>query len=165
LNLSDAQGTLSYSWSFSAEDIIDTSKDLNLGIVVSAVSNEISGKVGTNNKALSITFEQQGDSPVNASIKVYVGNKFNNADVLCLYNYNSVTKTFTLKQNGVIVKDGYSEIKIDSTSSFVFTSAEIETSTPTDNPTTSDKFNIALLFLLLLVSTMVITDKRNFLNN
>ncbi|MFT4143826.1 MAG: family 43 glycosylhydrolase [Mobilitalea sp.] len=133
ISVNNDQGRELYSWSFSGNDLANSNqevKDVNLSLsVIKATDHEeINGllkKESTQSlqNSLVVRFNNEGILPAQASVRIYVGNLFQNTDrSVYLYHYNQVTgrlETLPYSSNYQVNSEGYITINLLHCSDYV----------------------------------------------
>lgn len=133
----DGSGSTLYSWSFNGKDVKDVSKDVDLAIKVDAENDAISTLVG-DEKALLLSFAHKGELPVNMAVRVFVGDRFADGQILWYYTYNSETSSLELVSSELTVENGFIELSLTSCSDLVFSAKEVKDPEPGESSTPSN---------------------------
>lgn len=136
-NIVDGSGSTLYSWSFNGKDVKDVSKDVDLAIEVDAENDAISTLVG-DEKALLLSFAHKGELPVNMAVRVFVGDRFADGQILWYYTYNSETSSLELVSSELTVENGFIELSLTSCSDLVFSAKEVKDPEPGESSTPSN---------------------------
>lgn len=110
LNYYDENRKLIYSWIINGKEIKD-SKEFSTSISFTTENEKEIYKLSNYADGIYVNFKHTGDLPTGIKIKLYVGDKFENGDVLNLYQYNNFNKTLELVKNNLKVTDEYIEIE------------------------------------------------------
>lgn len=152
---------LLYSWTFEGRLLGEASNDANLNL---NIYKNISKKIkyaSKNIDGLMLSFDHEGALPGEASVKIYVGDKFKNGEELMLYFCNDDKQSFEFISSGIIVKDGYATIKINHCSNYVLTANEIKVDNDSNLPQTGNgKFSYMPIVALGLIFAGVIIFKK-----
>lgn len=120
LNYYNNDKILMYSW------IIDGSKLKNTHELLTTISSESSNKKNIliqSNYAdgLFLELKQGNNLPNGTKIKIYVGDKYSDNDLVNIYSYNKTTDKLSLVKNKVKVENGYVEFEIADESDYFIT--------------------------------------------
>ncbi len=125
IDIKERDGSLYYSWSFDKKKVGETI-DLNFELdFVSEKQSEIDAIANENNDKTYLSFTHHGNLPSRATINVYVGNRYKEGEKLYLYYYNEERDVIEYVDNGLKVKNGYVEFKIDHCSEYFLTAAVV----------------------------------------
>lgn len=157
LNYYDENKNALYSWIIDGEKIEDINEFSTSIAFTSENSNEIY-KLANYADGIYVDFEHDGDLPKGTKVKLYVGKKIENGNVVNLYYYNKDRNILELIKEDLIVKDGYIEFEIEHCSKYFVTMSTINNA---DNKTTSkpivEKTISKKAFLIyVIVSTTII---------
>ncbi len=164
-NVIDYERNLTYSWSFSKENIdIPLSEslemDINLRLNIDAITNNtniINEKV--NDNKLIVTFDYHGNLPTKAKVLVDVQKKFKNGEHLYLYYYNPELDQIEFIDKDIVVKDGYVEFEIDHCSDYFLTGAVVNEAV--NNPKSINYVIIGLgIIVFILIAITLIQSKK-----
>ena len=115
---------IKYTWTVKGKNIEELSDFDTLVIFESKNENKI--KSLTNYaESIYLDYNHNGVLPKNTKFKVYVGNTYEEYDLLNLYYYDQTNNKLTLKQSGLMVKNGYVEYEIEHCSEYILTQANI----------------------------------------
>ncbi|MCK9322020.1 MAG: hypothetical protein M0P32_08470, partial [Bacteroidales bacterium] len=78
------------------------------------------------------SFAASGELPINATVKYYVGDKYENGTKLTLFFYNETTKQLEEKAKDLVVTDGWVTLSLTHCSSYVL-AEPAPASTPEDS--------------------------------
>ena len=120
----DDNKKLLYSWIIDGEKIKDSKEFLTTISYTSEYIKEIS-KLSNYADGLYINFKHTGVLPEGIRIKLYVGDKFKNGNIVNIYNYNENKKTLDLFRDKVIVNDEYIEFDIERPSNYFVTMSNV----------------------------------------
>lgn len=164
-NVIDYERNLTYSWSFSKENIDiplaeSLEMDINLRLNIDAITNNtniINEKV--NDNKLIVTFDYHGSLPTKAKVLVDVQNKFKNGEHLYLYYYNPELDQIEFIDKDIVVKDGYVEFEIDHCSDYFLTGAVVNEAV--NNPKSINYVIIGLgIIVFILIAITLIQSKK-----
>lgn len=140
----------SYSWTFNKNKIKDNLV-LNFNIKYnSSKEKEIKNIVGDTKNNLYLEFSQQGVLPTTATIKMYVGNYYQDNEKLYLYYYNEDNDKVEFISKNLIVDKGYVTFTINHCSNYFLTTTIVNNAI--NNP---KSINTIIMFLILVVISLV----------
>lgn len=159
VNIKEKDGSLYYSWSFKKEKIKDNTIDLNFEISFnSPKEKEIDSKSEKNKDKMYLSFTHHGLLPSEATINVYVGNKYKEGEKLYLYYYNESTNEIEYVDKALKVKKGYVTFSIEHCSEYFLTGAVVNNAK--GNPKTLNHIIVVLgLFIFGLACIMLFSKK------
>lgn len=124
IDIIEKDGDLYYSWSFD-KDKIGSEIDLNFELNFESPKKQEIDALAENPDKTYLSFTHHGNLPSEATINVYVGNKYSNGEKLYLYYYNEEKNTIEYVDKGLEVKDGYVTFKINHCSDYFLTGAVV----------------------------------------
>ena len=159
ISIKEKDGKLSYSWTFNKKDIKDNKIDLNFEIkYVSPNKKIIDSLAQENHDKFYISFTHHGDIPSEASVNVFVGDKYKNNEKLYLYYYNSKSKDIEYIDKDLKVNNGYVSFKIRHCSDYFLTGAVVNNAK--GNPKTINTIVVVLAsFIFVLLCVMLFSKK------
>ena len=116
----DDEGQVQYSWTFEG-DYKSEAGTFKAGISEVTPEGDLSGAItstGAENP-LVLNFAASGELPINATVKYYVGDKYENGTKLTLFFYNETTKQLEEKAKDLVVTDGWVTLSLTHCSSYV----------------------------------------------
>jgi hypothetical protein len=116
-------GALLYSWSFDGSQILTTS-DVKSGIIFGSMDITNIDKITNFARRVDLSFFHSGALPQGTQVTVYVGDEFDDNEVLKFYYFNKETQQMELIINNVIVADGYVTFPMEHSSDYILTKAE-----------------------------------------
>ena len=128
----DYERNLTYTWSFPKTEKYQNNVADNLNIDITlrlsldadtSVTRHINEKVEENK--LIVTFDHHGILPETATVRINVGNRFEDGDKLWLYYYNPEKDQIEYIDHKLKVKDGFVEFQIDHCSDYFLTGAVV----------------------------------------
>ncbi|MEG1495332.1 MAG: hypothetical protein RR047_00975 [Bacilli bacterium] len=159
ITLNKKESDIAYSWTFDRNKVGPV---LNLNFELSLDSpkkDEIDSKSAANKDKTYVSFKHHGSLPSEATIKIYVGNRYQNGQKLYLYYYNENKKQIEYIDNAILVKNGIVEFKIDHCSEYFLTGAIVNDAA--NNPKSMNIIIIALVgIIVLLVGATVFSTKK-----
>ena len=152
LNCYNNDKILMYSW------IIDGSKLKETNELLTTISDDSSNKKNIlvqSNYAdgIFIELKQNKNLPSGTKLKIYVGDKYGDNDLVNIYSYNKTTDKLNLVKSKVKVENGYVEFEVSSASDYFITMTTVnnaETSSINIFMIISIVEFILLIFLLAL---------------
>ena len=144
---------LMYSWIIDGKKLKDTNEFLT------TISNESENKkdiLRLSNYAdgLYFSMRHKGNLPTGTKIKLYVGDKFDNNDVVNVYSYIKNSDKLDLTKSKIKVKGGYIEFDTWEASDFLVTMSTVPNSS--EVVITSEKSSSILLPLLIFIIVLLI---------
>ena len=172
LNVYNSNKNLLYSW------IIDGSKITNTNDLLTTITNDSVNKkerLKLSNYADGVLLElkQKDNLPNNTKIKIFVGDKYGNNDVVNIYGYIKNNSELKLLKNNVKVDKGYIEFEVEDATDYFITMSTISNSdevvtTPTTEETSSSNpklkiiiGTLSLLVAILLILLIILFTKNN----
>lgn len=153
----DENKLLLYSWLINSKKI-KNSNEFNTNVNITENSDKID-KLTNYANGLYISFEHKGDLPEGTKVKLFVGNKYKNGDLLNFYYYNEKDNKLELIKKDITVKEGYVEIDMNHCSNYYLTKADF-------NKKNSNPFiAISIVELGLIISMTVFYIIKNKKDN
>ncbi len=161
----DYERDLTYTWDFIKDKsksvkeniLMDVNLRLNIDTINSEDTKEIDKRVNQNK--LIVSFDHHGSLPLNAKVKINVGDKFKNNEDLYLYYYNPESKQIEFIENNIIVRDGYATFTIDHCSDYFLTAAVVNDAV--NNPKNLNYIIIGLgAVVVILIAVTLIQSKK-----
>ncbi len=124
INIKEKDGNLYYSWSFDKDKVgaeIDLNFELNF---VSEKKTKIDA-IADNDDKTYLSFTHHGNLPSEATMNVYVGDKYSEGEKLYLYYYNEEKDIVEYVEHDLKVKDGYVTFRINHCSDYFLTAAVV----------------------------------------
>lgn len=128
-NYYDENKKLIYSWTVNGKEIKDTNQ-ITTSILFNTDKEKDIYKVSNYADGMYINFKHSGELPKGTKIKLYVGDKFENKNIVNVYYYNSKEQKLEYIENNLEVKEGYIEFSIEHCSDYFVTMANIENAIP-----------------------------------
>lgn len=164
---------LLYSWT------INGSKLKNVKDLLTTITNETSNKkdiLRLSNYAdgLFVQLKQTSDIPNESEIKLFVGTKYENGDVVSVYSYQKEDDKLELVKQDIKVEDGYIKFNLKEANDYFVTMSSISNceNSVTKNNTSSPIYIVLIIILSLVVVGLTIffnkknkKDKNSILNN
>ena len=151
LNYYDENKKLIYSWIINGKEIKD-SKEFTTTITFTTENVKEIYKLSNYADGVYINFGHSGDLLTGTKIKLYVGDKFENENIVKIYHYNDTRKSLDLIKDNLKVSDGYIEFEIDHCSEYFVTMSTIEN-------ISKEEINIFMIFaiieLVVIISLVV----------
>jgi hypothetical protein len=144
LNYYDQNKKLIYSWTIDGSKLTDF-KEIDTLILFNSNNQQEISKLSNYAEGLNINFKHNGSLPANTKIKLYVGDKFKNNDLVNVYYFNNISKKLELISKELKVTDLYIEFNINHASEYFVTMSNINNV----KVNTSSKLNIALILLII----------------
>lgn len=148
-NYFDDNKKLIYSWTIDGENIKDTDKFLTSISYISEYVKEISS-LSNYADGLHINFKHNGKLPENTKIKLYVGDKYNDGNLLNLYHFDKKENILEFVKDNLKVKDGYIEFDIEHCSEYFVTLSNIV------KPTSSNSILTTVFIIISIIEFIAI---------
>ena len=118
---------IKYIWSISGKNI---KEEFDFDTLVKFESENADKINELMNYAQSIylNYSHSGNLPKNTKFKVYVGNEYNENDLLNLYYFDEKSNKMILEQENLVVKNGFVEYEIEYCSEYILTQSKIKNS-------------------------------------
>lgn len=118
---------IKYIWSISGKNI---KEEFDFDTLVKFESENADKINELMNYAQSIylNYSHSGNLPKNTKFKVYVGNEYNENDLLNLYYFDEKSNKMILEQENLVVKNGFVEYGIEHCSEYILTQSKIKNS-------------------------------------
>lgn len=147
-----------YSWSFDKEKLGEY-VTLNFKIDFTSKNEEKIEKIVGDIDKTFVSFEHHGDLPSDATIKVYVGNKYKDGKRLYLYYYNEEKNKIEYLGDNIKVKNGYAEFKIKHCSEYFLTGAIAND--VVDNPKNMNYIIVGMVVVIfVLIGATIFSTRR-----
>lgn len=146
LNYYDENKKLIYSYVLDGTKI----KDVNEFVTsVSYTSENVKDILKLSNYAdgLYISLGQNGNLPKNTKIKLYVGDKYIDGDIVNVYYYDNGNNKLDFVKDNLTVKDGYVEFEVEKGSDYLITMSNI---------TSVNKKEINIFMIISIIELIVI---------
>lgn len=150
--VTNEEGDILYSISLNGKDIKFETLNLNFGITFKSSNKTKIEEIVKNAKVLYLNFDSKDKIPGNLTVKLFVGDKFKNKDVLYLYTYNEKSNKLEKVQNKLNVKNGYIEFKIEKLNEYVLSNNDFDAK----EEVKKEKNNL-LIYILPVCGLLIIT--------
>jgi len=150
---------LLYSWIIDGAKLTDF-EQLNLKVLFESKYEDDISKLSNNANGIYISFTESGILPSGISLRIFVGNKFNNNEFLNVYYYDKNTSKLELLNNNLDVKDGYIEFSVKELSDRFITNKKIENNGKKDIPLYGFIF-IGILMILVAIIIFILVYKKS----
>lgn len=146
---------IDYIWYINAQSI-ENGFEFDTLVKFETNNMENIDKLTNNAKTKYLSFNYSGKLPAGSEFKVYVGDKFNDNEVLKLYYYDESNNTIKLESENIRVTGGYVRFGISHCSDYILIN-DIESSN------NNILFIIigAVVLIIALASYLIISKKRN----
>ena len=173
-NYYDENKKILYSWSIDGNKIRE-SEEFITTINYNKEKVEEIYELSNFADGLYVNFKHNGKLPSGTKIKLYVGDKFKNDDIVSVHRYNEQDNKLEFIKDNLNVSEGYIEFDIDHCSDYFVTMSNIGSVNGNDNDNVSSSSNILLIILIVailiiigLITFIVIKfktiDKNNLVN-
>lgn len=99
-----------------------------------------------------LDFKDKGKLPKGTLIRVFVGDRYSNDDLVNIYNYKESTKELSSIKKDIIVKDGYIEFEVEECSEYFVTQSNITAV----KETKSNQINIFLIISIIELIILIV---------
>jgi hypothetical protein len=169
LNYFDENKKLIYSWIINGEFIKETA-ELNTSISYTAENTKEIYELSNYADGLYVSFKHNGNLPKPIKVKIYVGNRFENRDIVKVYNFNNKEKSLELIKDNLKVAEGYIEFEVESYEELFITKANISNATIklNDNESSFTKLFIITTIISVIINIILfifISQKLKAKNN
>jgi len=153
----DSTKKLVYSWTLDGKKITNATMFLTTVLYTSEYDDEIE-KLSNYADGLIIDFKHNGALPIGTKIRLYVGDKFENDDIVKVYHYDSAKKAMEFILGDLKVSEGYIEFAIEHCSQYFVTMANLGVTAPIKEkePTSSTDMIMIIaiveFFLIVILS-------------
>ncbi|MEA4911290.1 MAG: cadherin-like beta sandwich domain-containing protein [Oscillospiraceae bacterium] len=117
----DTSGKLLYSWSFAGADIGAAAADFNTTVNFSSLHKDQIDKLTNDKGCIYLDFSHSGALPAQSTVKIYVGDKYQDGSSAYVYYYNADTEKLELFAEDLTVSGGYVSFSMDHCSEYVIT--------------------------------------------
>lgn len=145
----DENDKLIYSWIIDGKKI-EKVYEVNTTINLSGNKAKDIKKLSNYADGIFLDFKHNGILVNGTSIKLYVGDKFEDGNLVSVYYYNEKNNTLDLKIESIKVKKGYIEFDIDHCSNYFVTMSNLK-----DNKS-NNVFAIIIIIELIIVITIMV---------
>lgn len=162
--------TIKYSWIIDGAQLNNTN-DLLLNITNDTENRKEILKLSNYADGIFASLKQINNLPQGTKIKLFVGDKYQDNDLINIYSFAQNKDKLDLIENQITVKDGYIEFKVIDSSDYFITMSTIPSSDKVvkEAPTTEKSSSsilyiiIGILYLLLmsLIIGLIIKNKKN----
>ncbi|MDP3306405.1 MAG: cadherin-like beta sandwich domain-containing protein [Erysipelotrichaceae bacterium] len=115
-------GELMYSWSFDGNQMV-TTQMVKSGVIFGAMDILNIDIITNFARRVDLSFLHSGELPKGTIFTVYVGDDFDDNEVLKFYYYNKETQQMELVNSNIIVVDGYVSFPLERCSDYILTKA------------------------------------------
>jgi len=126
INKYDDDNNIIYSWVIDGKKVTDT-KSINTNIKFNSDNFDAISELTNYADAVYLNFEHSGDLPENTKVKVYVGERYKNGDLVNIYYFDEKDNKMENIEMEIEVKDGYVEFVLEHCSEYIITRSEIQT--------------------------------------
>lgn len=145
----DENDKLIYSWIIDGKKI-EKVYEVNTTINLNGNKAKDIKKLSNYADGIFLDFKHNGILVNGTSIKLYVGDKFEDGNLVSVYYYNEKNNTLDLKIESIKVKKGYIEFDIDHCSNYFVTMSNLK-----DNKS-NNVFAIIIIIELIIVITIMV---------
>ena len=130
-NYIDGNKRLIYSWIVDGSKIKKTKDFLTTVVFTSKNKKEINNLVNYA-EGINISVSEKNEIPKGTKLRIYVGDKYSNGEVVNIYSYDKKNNKLVLVDNNISVKDGYLEFNVDKNREYFITKADLSRLQVTD---------------------------------
>lgn len=149
-NYYDENKKLIYSWIINGKEIENT-EELMTTITFTPENMKEIYKLSNYADGLYVNFEHTGDLPKGTKIKLYVGDKFEDGNIVNVYRYNTSSKTLDFVKDGLTVTDGYVELEVEQCSEYFVTMSTIR-NVEKQEPTSNIFMVLTIIELIIIIA-------------
>lgn len=153
LNYYDDNKKLLYSWIIDGNKINDFDSLLTT-VSIEKENNKDIYKLSNYADGMYIVVSGDNTIPKGTKIKLYVGDKYKDNDLLNIYYYNKNNKELINTSKSLKVKDGYIEFEVSESGDYFITMSNIDKSVTVEN-NGNGVMNI-LLIIIIIMSILVV---------
>lgn len=147
-----------YSWTFDKEKV-GSSIELNFEMNHISPKKEEIDALADNNDKLYLSFAHHGTLPSEATIRTYVGDKYQEGERLYLYYYDEENKEIEYIDSGLRVENGYVTFRIDHCSEYFLTGTIVKDAV--NNPKSMNYIIVVLVIVIFgLVGITMFSSKK-----
>ncbi|MEG0994824.1 MAG: hypothetical protein RSE91_02510, partial [Bacilli bacterium] len=158
VTLKEHDTNLSYSWKFDRK-MVGEELRLNFEVKLDSPKKEEIDSLSTNKDKLYLSFTHHGALPSEATINLYVGNKYKNGEKLYLYYYNEENKKIEYIDKNIDVENGYITFKINHCSEYFLTTTIVNDAV--NNPKSMNYIIVGMVIVVLgLVAVTIFSTKK-----
>ena len=158
-NYYDNNKNLVYNWTIDGTKIDSVDEFLTSISFDNEYRSEIS-EITASAEGKYINFKHTGKIPEGTKIKVYVGDKFTDGELLKAYNYNKEKNELKLVKDNLEVKTGYIEFEVDNSTDYFVTMWDVNIIPEKDLSISNIILVITLIIILLVVVVFFIIKKK-----
>lgn len=175
-NYNDENQKTLYSWSLDGSQIKDFD-ELVLGIDFKSDNSKEISKLSNYADGLYFSMKHKDILPSGTKIKLYVGDKYTNEDLVNIYYYNSKDSKLETIKEGLTINDGYVEFEVNKGSDYFVTMSKVNNATEVVTSTkSSSKLPTIIPISVIIIAIAVVTiyfikqkknnskDNNNFYN-
>jgi len=151
LNYHDENKKIVYSWTLAGKEI-KAAKEFSTTITYTTENLKEIYKLSNYADGLYINFNHSGDLPTGTKVKLYVGEKFENGNILNVYHYNNSKKTLDFIKDNLEVTDGYIEFGIEHCSEYFVTMSNIGVISKEESSPVNIFMIIAIIELIVIIA-------------
>ena len=166
-NYNDENKKTLYSWSIDGSKMNDFD-ELITGIDFKSNNSKEISKLSNYADGLYISMKHNGGLPSGTKIKIYVGDKYSDGDIVNAYYYNSNNNKLENVKEGLTVKDGYVEFEVEKGSDYFITMSTISNSDKVVSTTGKSSSPILLVIIGILslsviglIIAFILKNKKN----
>lgn len=120
-----ADNVSQYTWSFAGDSLPENPVALNLALDQNAEQLEAIQKKADGMDVTVLNFQQKGDLGVQVSMRVYVGDKYEDGTTLTLYTYDAEKDEFVKVEENLTVEGGYVSFETETGETYLLSSDKL----------------------------------------
>lgn len=144
----DETKKLLYTWLLDGTKMNDFD-ELVTGIDFKSDNSKEISKLSNYADGLYFSMKHKGSLPTGTKIKLYVGDKYSNDEIVNVYYYNSTNNKLENVKEGLTVKNGYVEFEVEKGSDYFITMSKINNSS--EVVTSQKSLNIGPIIIVILI--------------
>jgi hypothetical protein len=149
----DDNNLITYSWIIDGAKI-DSETDLNTAISFDSKYKKIMLKLS--NYADGLYISNNSKTLKYTTIKLYVGNKFDNDDLVNIYKYTKGNKKLELVKSDIKVEDGYIEIDSEGLKDYLITKSTITSIDNCQNDNEQSSLNVVEIIVTIIITLIIL---------
>lgn len=114
-----------YTWSFAGDSLPENPVALNLALDQNAEQLEAIQKKADGMDVTVLNFQQKGDLGAQVSMRVYVGDKYEDGTTLTLYTYDAEKDEFVKVEENLTVEGGYVSFETETGETYLLSSDKL----------------------------------------
>ena len=160
IDILNEDGTLLYSWIFEGEFKESTMGTFRTGISTLSPSGDINEAISAINatRPFILKFAAEGELPIDAKVRYFLDDEYENGSKLTLFFYNETTKQLEEVEQSLTVEDGWINFNLTHCSIYVFAEIPLAIS-PEENNTSYVSIIIAITAIMAILMIVLIKKR------